>query len=662
MSRRNRREAERARSRSSGPAAPAAPPQPKASPGQITWALAGVFAVALAVRLFHIWQIRSAPFFSLLIGDAKSYDAWAQRIAAGDWIGREVFYQAPLYPYFLGATYVLLGRDLVLVRILQVLLGAGTCAVLAAAVRQWFGERAGRAAGLILALYAPAIFFDALLQKTVLDAFFLAWLLLALALFDRRTAAGPALLAGIALGCLILTRENALVFLPLVLVWMTVRGRRAPVPLLAFLLGATTVLAPVALRNRAVGGELHLTTSQLGPNLYIGNSAEATGTYVPLRSGRGDAAHERQDATELAEAALGRSLSPSEVSGYWRKRALEWISSHPGRWLALTAKKLMLVCNAREAVDTEDLDTQAGWSAPLRIGSLLLHFGVLAPLGFLGMWLTRERWRELWLLYAMGAIYAGSVVLFYVLARYRYPLVLLLIPFAGAGLVELPAWWRRSGASERWRGTALFAAALLLCNWPLLSAATMRSTAHYNIGRSLQEEGRTDAATAEYRLALELWPGHAGAHSNLGVLLAARGEHEEALEHYLEAVRLEPGLATARASLGIELASRGRLREAVECFEIALRLAPRDATVLYDLGLALASVGEKDRAIATLGEALRIRPAYADAHNNLGVLLSMAGRFDEAIEHFRAALRLNPGSRETAANLERARALAQGGR
>ena len=621
-----------------------------------------MFAVALAVRLLHLWQIRSAPFFSLLIGDAKSYDAWAQRIAAGDWIGHEVFYQAPLYPYFLGATYALFGRDLFLVRILQVLLGAGTCAVLAAAVRQWFGDRAGRAAGLVLALYAPAIFFDALLQKTVLDAFFLAWLLLALALFDKRAAPGPALLAGIALGGLVLTRENALVLLPLVLAWMTVRGRRAPVPLLAFLLGATAVLAPVALRNRAVGGELHLTTSQLGPNLFIGNNAEANGTYIPLRSGRGDAAHERQDATEMAEAALGRSLSPAEVSGYWRNRALEWISSHPGRWLALTAKKLMLVCNAREAVDTEDLDTQAEWSTPLRIGNVFFHFGVLAPLGFLGMWLTRERWRELWLLYAMGAVYAGSVALFYVLARYRYPLVLLLIPFASAGLVELPAWWRRSGASERRWGAAVSIAALLLCNWPLLSTATMRSTAHYNIGRSLQEEGRTDAATAQYRLALELWPGHAGAHSNLGVLLAARGDHDEALGHYLEAVRLDPGLAAARASLGIELASRGRLREAVESFEIALQLDPRDATVHYNLGLALASAGEKEQAIARLREALRIRPEYADAHNNLGVLLSMAGRFNEAIEHFQATLRLQPDSREAAANLERARSLARGGR
>jgi hypothetical protein len=29
-----------------------------------------VFLAALAVRLLHIWQIREAPFFSVLMGDA----------------------------------------------------------------------------------------------------------------------------------------------------------------------------------------------------------------------------------------------------------------------------------------------------------------------------------------------------------------------------------------------------------------------------------------------------------------------------------------------------------------------------------------------------------------------------------------------------------------
>ena len=77
-----------------------------------------IFCVALAVRLIHIFQIKRSPFFDVLLGDANGYDAWARRLADGDWIGTEVFYQAPLYPYFLGVVYAVAGRDLLLVRLL----------------------------------------------------------------------------------------------------------------------------------------------------------------------------------------------------------------------------------------------------------------------------------------------------------------------------------------------------------------------------------------------------------------------------------------------------------------------------------------------------------------------------------------------------------------
>src|SRR5262245_58093232 len=97
---------------------PDAPPQRFRS-----FALA-IFALAFALRLLHLLQIRSAPFFTLLMGDSRSYDAWAQQLAAGDWIGRDVFYQAPLYPYFLGVVYSVLGRDLFIVRVVQAVIGS----------------------------------------------------------------------------------------------------------------------------------------------------------------------------------------------------------------------------------------------------------------------------------------------------------------------------------------------------------------------------------------------------------------------------------------------------------------------------------------------------------------------------------------------------------
>ena len=139
-----------------------------------------IFVVALAVRLIHIWQLRSSPFFDTLLGDANGYDLWAQRLAAGDWVGSEVFYQAPLYPYFLGVVYALFGRDLLIVRVVQALIGSASCVLLGLAGARLFSRHVGLAAGLALALWAPAIFFDAVLQKSVLDMFFMClalWLI-----------------------------------------------------------------------------------------------------------------------------------------------------------------------------------------------------------------------------------------------------------------------------------------------------------------------------------------------------------------------------------------------------------------------------------------------------------------------------------------------------
>ena len=88
---------------------------------------------ALAVRLVHVWQMRATPFFSVLLGDSRGYDEWARRIAAGEWIGRDVFYQAPLYPYFLGVIYAVADTISCSSAIVQALIGSASCVLLAIA-------------------------------------------------------------------------------------------------------------------------------------------------------------------------------------------------------------------------------------------------------------------------------------------------------------------------------------------------------------------------------------------------------------------------------------------------------------------------------------------------------------------------------------------------
>ena len=623
---------------------------------------AGLFALALSLRLWHILSLRTSPFASLLMGDAVVYDAWARRIAAGDWLGQGVFYQAPLYPYLLGILYRFCGQDLMTVRIAQALAGAVSTAVIALATRARFGRNAGIAAGALLAFYAPAIFVDGLLQKGSLDLLLSSSLLWLVTLLMERPTRPRSLWLGIALGGLILTRENALSWAPVLLIWLASRRdeRKATVP--AFLLGLGLVLAPVVARNFAFSGEVHLTTSQFGTNLYIGNHEGATGTYMPLRRRRGNAAFEQEDATRLARTAAGRDLSPGQVSDYWARRALTWATAHPVAWLDLSLQKLRLIWNSVEATDTEDLYSHAEWSAPLRATDAVLHFGILAPLALLGMWITRARFRELWILHALTAIYVLSLVVFYVVARYRLPLVPLLAMFGAAALVQMVAWSQKGPLVERLRGAALLVAAMLICNWPMQSVPAMKALTRFNLGETLRGAGRPGEASEQFKAALAIDPRNSAAASNLGALLAERGDHEGALRQYEAAVAADSENAAALNNLGQELARRGQMDEAIEAFRRSIDLDPEGSAAHQSLGIALVSLGRVDQAMVELEEAIRLEPENAAAHNNLGILLASSGRVDEGITHFRLALRAAPEFAEAAANLAKAEEILREGK
>jgi tetratricopeptide (TPR) repeat protein len=685
----------------------------------------GIFAVALAVRLVHLWQIRRAPFFTVLLGDSRAYDEWAQRLAGGDWIGHDVFYQAPLYPYFLGLLYAIGGRHLLLVRVVQAVLGSAACVLLGLAARGLLSNRAGLAAGLILALYAPAIFFDGLIQKSVLDVFFVSLALCLIARIitvrlkpdttDTGAAAGPQadapdigtprrtnrrqhtgrvrlpafarlrrgsperearrrqpdepaggvrhwLTLGLAIGGLSLTRENAVLFTAVVAVWACWRARWAAA---TFLAGVAIVILPVAIRNSHVGGGFYVTTSQFGPNFYIGNNPQSDGSYQSLRFGRGAPEYERQDATEIAERALRRKLTPAEVSGYWTDRALDFIASSPGAWLALVARKAALLVNATEMLDTESQESHAEWSVILRLTSVVGHFGVLVPLAALGMIVTWPDRTHLSIVYAMLAAYAGSVILFYVFARYRYPLVPFLVLFAAAAITRAGeagragrARWARgvrgdgadgtamtgwTGTARRTQGTlAALAGVAVLSNWPLVSSTMNRAVTEQNVGAALQSDGRLDEAMAHYRRAIELRPDYAPAYNNLASTLRAAGQVQDAVSAYEHALTLRRDYPEAHYNLANALLDEGHSAAAIEHFQMALTAMPDSADVHNNLGIALSATGRLDEASAEFRNALEIDPDSVKAHRNLGDALLRLGSRVDGLDHLRRAAQLAP--------------------
>jgi tetratricopeptide (TPR) repeat protein len=649
----------------------------------------GIFAFALALRAFHLWQLRASPFLAAKLGDAATYDAWARQIAGGDWLGSDVFVQAPLYPYLLGALYAGVGDDPLLVRGVQCVLSALACAFLASAGARLFSRGAGVAAGLLLATYAPSIFLDALIQKSVLDVFFLCLALWLAARVSGGPRGGLAAALGVATGALALARENALVLAAVFVVWLLLLPglpqRRRVVLALAFAAGLAGPLVPVAFRNWWVGGEAHLTSSQFGFNFYVGNHPGAPGGYEPLVPGHG-VEHERQDLVELAERGAGRPLSPAEVSAYWTRLALDYITSQPADWLRLMARKVALLLSTVELVDTEDQYATADYSSVLRAAGWLGHFGVLAPLAVLGAFVTWPRRRELWWIHAAVAAYAASVVLFYVFARYRYPLVPFLALLAGAGLVGVRAWLASRSRLEIASCAVLMLTLAGFANLVSpMSRASMRAVTYFNLGNTSREAGHAELAAGYYRKALDFDPhltdaangladslltlgrpdeaiavyerslaenpADARLHANLGAIFRARRESARALEQYQRAVELDPEYAVARDALGglhLELAAAG-IRSGDETAALAhyrsvLALRPQTPAAMWGAAWILAT--SRDAALRRPAEAValaeratalvpRLGPSMLET---LAAAYAAEGRFEPALARAREAL------------------------
>lgn len=606
-----------------------------------------MFALACGVRLACLIQVSDTPMYSVLISDARAYDAWAQQIAGGDWIGREVFYQAPLYPYLLASVYTVFGRDLFVVRLLQVLLGSTACVLLALTGRRLFSLRAGLVAGALLALYPPAIFFDLIIQKGSLGLFWMTLLLFLLSAEMVHAGRRRMMWIGLVLGLFALTREHALILIGLIPVWRWVHFRRTSrVRRIAktawFAVGLVAVLVPVGWRNYAVGRQFLITTSQFGTNLYIGNGARATGLYVPLRIGRNGPQYERLDATELAEADAGRPLTPKEVSRYWTTRTWSEVRAAPGRWLRLMVRKWLLVWNAREFEDSEDLESYCDGSMLLAALYPGLHFGVICPLAAFGFCVTWKDRRRLWLLYALMAAIAAGVTLFFVFARYRMPLVPILVLFAAAGLVHGARLVAQRQSGRLYRAAVWGVLAAIAANWPIMPGYEPRVATWNNLGTVLAEAQRYDEAIRLYRRALARVPAFPEAHNNLGSALAALDRPEDAMRQFTEALRLRPGYAAAHRNLGAALVRQGRFDEAIEQFRAALRRIPNSVQTHYLLGGALESVGRSDEALLHYDRAAQLQPGFAEAHAARGSLFAEQGRLADAEAAFLEALRQVP--------------------
>ncbi len=465
-----------------------------------------VLGVSLAIRLTSYHQLRDNPLYQFLTLDERGNHEFAVAILHGK-MPPVSYYKAPLYHYFLAGLYAVLGEDSLRARLAQCIL-VSVCPVLTALIaRRLFGGMVGWIAGLWAAVFWTFVHYSTELLDTAVAS--LLYLLLAYGLVswdNRRWTKWFA--CGVILGLGAITRPNILPFAPvlaLVVLIVSLRPRLTPPDstdppgcatasqarpwfaaafnVLALAIGCCCAVLPVTLRNRIVGGEWVLIGAYGGLNVHVANNPYSDSKNGPLLvdetrflSNTTWDANEPwarcclnyKNAYRLTEAELGRRPTPGEFSSLLSKQGMQYIRENPGWFAQHALQRFCWLFNAYEFPSNKDHYHFAQHSSLLNALSWF-HYGWIAPLALVGMGLALSRSTlrtpALYYLLVMWASLALPALMFIINARFRAPMVQLMVPFAAYGVVELIRLaWTRSSPRRLALGVAALAGLAIFSN------------------------------------------------------------------------------------------------------------------------------------------------------------------------------------------------------
>lgn len=605
-----------------GPGADASQSPPESPPpGRFTrrdWHIvAAVFVVGSLVRAVYLYQAADSPTFAVPVVDAMTYHCMAAKLAGpSHQMDSGYFWQPFFYPFLLAIIYLFTGTSIVAAKIVQIFLGAGTCAMTYALGRKVFGRGVGMLAAGMVVFYGPLIFWECDLMGDPLAGFWSLVILLLLLRVRQPHGLWTCFALGLAGALGILTRPTVLPFFAvacLVLAWTFLRSAGGGRLLLAtgrnVVAGFLAAALPVVALNYHVTKTVALLPSSGGINMYVGNNPDMCRTLT-MRPG-----YEWEQLCALPEREGIPSDQPTQQQAYYYRLVRQYVVSQPLSFLAGIGAKTLRFISSREMPRNIDIHMFRQWSSVLaalvwKVGGFAFPFGVLLPLTVGGLIL---RWRSIpAFLWIFLVLYPAAVILVFVAGRYRIPVVPVMAVVAAAGVFALVDLLRRG----RWLATG----AMVVVMGATVAVATVP-------GPFCEEQVNFEAelpyvlGTAYYEF------------SNVARGSQAQAHLAKAAECFAEAARIRPDYADAHNNLGNCRARQGRLEEALDCFRRAVKLNPKLAQALCNIGGISRKLGRLDEAEQALRQALALNESLGLAHYHLAITLLKAGRVEEAQEH-----------------------------
>ena len=398
--------------------------------------LALICLLAFLIRLAYVLTLQPRSFWF----DGEHYTRLATGLLEhGSYLnvrGRPSAYWPPGYPLFLAAIYKLFGVNIVAVRVVQSLLGAGTVAVVHRIAQRVLDRSGARLAALATALYPLFIYSAGADMPVTLQVTLIAGGVLLTLVTVERSSAWAALGAGLLGAWATLVASSALPAFLLFALWMAwnrdgtpSRSRSRSIRLaLTCLLPIVVIVGAWMVRNQRVFGRPVLVSTNGGYNLWLGN-------HPGVKASMGNRA-ETPGTNEVpgmqAEAARIWSLSGNEATrdSAFTRLALEYIAADVPRFLRLSLSKSLELWALYPQPMNEDRP---------RLGieklASLLSYGLLLPFALVWLFvsLPRSRVAVLVLLLFLAYSLVHAVILSKV--RFRLPLDTFVIIYGCGGIV-----------------------------------------------------------------------------------------------------------------------------------------------------------------------------------------------------------------------------------
>ncbi len=394
----------------------AAPTAPGAGPYPIWLA---ILAAALIARLAFVAFM--PPF--IMWSDGREYDTVARLLLDHGTYGLQAL-RPPGYPTLIAAVYRVFGESLLALRLVEVVLGTLSVALIGLIGTRLFGRRAGLIGAALMALHPVLAFLPA---TEFPENFAVLLIVLALgAAFTGLRRGGSwrwAAASGVLFGLATLVRANIVTLLPGFAVGAAIllaRERRGWVlPIVACGAALALTLAPWIVRNHHVHNHWGFISTGGGRQFWCGNSPQTTGSTLVV-----------PEPDSTMRYALQHVSSEFEMDAYYYRKGMEFVRAHPGRAAQLYVLRLGNLFALYPETVTQTFINR--WSR--------LAQGISSVLVYLGALLALRRWKRAPALWPMVAAIVGfSLVnaLFFMNLRYRMAFEPCLLLMAGLGYASL---------------------------------------------------------------------------------------------------------------------------------------------------------------------------------------------------------------------------------